>query len=204
MEASELIDHLAQNVTGTALTLVGYMLASSGFLNGAGDDDKEGDYDYQLGKQAYSVNIGDATFSLSWLSPVAMPLFVGANAYEQLVEGKEWNGDVVVETLAQTLDPLSEMSFISSLDSVLSSYDSGFEKFAGIGETMAQNYITQFVPTLSSQIATVMDDTKRTTKVAANSDFKFFDETINNLKYKIPGLRQLLEPTTDIWGNEVK
>jgi hypothetical protein len=204
MEASELVDHLAQNVTGSALALVGYMLASAGFLNGAGDDDKEGEYDYQLGKQAYSVTIGDATFSLSWLSPVAMPLFVGANAFEQLVEGKEWNGDVVVETLAQTLDPLSEMSFLSSLDSVLSSYDSGIMKFAGIAETAAQSYIGQFVPTMSSQIATVLDDTKRTTKVAADSEFKFFDEVINNLKYKIPGLRETLEPTTDIWGNEVK
>lgn len=204
MEASELVDHLAQNVTGSALTLVGYMLASAGFLNGAGDDDKEGEYDYQLGEQAYSVNIGGATYSLSWLSPVAMPLFVGANAYEQLVEGKEWNGDVVVETLAQTLDPLSEMSFISSLDSVLSSYDSGLQKFAGIFETAAQNYVTQFAPTLMSQIATVTDDTKRSTKVAADSDFKFVDETINKLLYKIPGLRQTLEPSTDIWGNEVK
>lgn len=204
MEASELVDHLAQNVTGSALTLVGYMLASAGFLNGAGEDDKEGEYDYQLGEQSYSVNIGDATFSLSWLSPVAMPLFVGANAYEQLVEGKEWNGDVVVETLAQTLDPLSEMSFISSLDSVLSSYDSGIEKFAGIFETAAQSYVGQFVPTLSSQVAQVMDDTKRSTKVAADSDFKFFDETVNKLMYKIPGLRSLLEPSTDIWGNEIK
>lgn len=204
MEASEMVDHLAQNITGSALSLVGYLLAQSGFLNGAGDDDKEGDYDYQLGKQAYSVNIGDATYSLSWLSPVAMPLFVGANAYEQLVEGKEWNGDVVVETLAQTLDPLSEMSFISSLDSVLSSYDSGIQKFAGIGETMAQNYITQFAPTFMSQVATVMDDTKRSTRVSGDSDFKFVDQTINKLKYKIPLLRETLEPSTDIWGNEVK
>ena len=204
MEASEMVDHLAQNVTGSALALVGYMLAQSGLLNGAGEDDKEGEYDYQLGEQAYSVNIGGATFSLSWLSPVAMPLFVGVNAYEQLVEGKEWNGDVVVETLAQTLDPLSEMSFISSLDSVLSSYDSGIQKFAGIGETMAQNYITQFAPTLMSQVATVMDDTKRSTKVAGDSDFKFVDQTINKLKYKIPFLRETLEPSTDIWGNEVK
>lgn len=204
MEASELVDHLAQNVTGSALALVGYLLASGGFLNGAGEDDKEGEYDYQLGEQAYSITIGDATFSLSWLSPVAMPLFVGANAYEQLVEGKEWNGDVVVETLAQTLDPLSEMSFISSLDSVLSSYDNGLQKFAGIVEAMIQNYSSQFVPTLSSQIATVMDDTKRSTKVAGDSDFKFVDETINKLKYKIPFLRETLEPSTDIWGNEVK
>ena len=204
MEASELVDHLSQNITGTALTLVGYMLASSGFLNGGGEDDKEGKYDYQLGEQAYSINIGDATFSLSWLSPIAMPLFVGANAYEQLVEGKEWNGDVVMETLAQTLDPLSEMSFLSSLDSVLSSYDSGIQKFAGIAQSAAQSYATQFIPTLSSQVAAVMDDTKRTTKVAGDSGFKFVDETINNLKYKIPFLRETLEPSTDIWGNEVK
>ena len=204
MDASELIDHLAQNVTGSALTLVGYMLAQSGMLNGAGEDDKEGEYDYQLGEQAYSINIGDATYSLSWLSPVAMPLFVGANAYEQLVQGKEWNGDVVIETLAQTLDPLSEMSFISSLDDVLSSYDSGMQKFAGIFETAAQSYVSQFAPTLMSQVAQVMDDTKRSTKVSGDSGFKFVDETINKLKYKIPFLRETLEPSTDIWGNEVK
>lgn len=204
MEASEMIDHLAQNITGTALTLLGYMLASAGFLSGGGEDDKEGKYDYQLGEQAYSVNIGGTSYSLSWLSPTAMPLFVGANAYEQLVEGKEWNGDVVVETLAQTLDPLNEMSFLSGLTSVLSSYDSGMQKFAGIGETMVQNYATQFVPTAVSQVATVMDDTKRTTKVSGDSDSKFVDGLINKLKYKIPGLRETLEPSTDIWGNEVK
>lgn len=204
MEASTLIDHVAQNTTGTALTLVGFMLARAGFLNGGGEDDKEGKYDYQLGEQAYSLKIGNKTYSLSWLSPVAIPMFVGANAYEQLVEGKEWNGDVVVETLAQTLDPLSEMSFLSGINTVLSSYDSGMEKFAGMFESMAQNYITQFIPTLSSQVASTLDDTKRSTKVAGDSDFKFVDETKNKLMYKIPGLRNLLEPSTDIWGNEIK
>lgn len=204
MDASTLIDHLAQNVTGTALTIAGYLLAQAGVLNGAGDDDKEGSYDYQLGEQGYSLKIGDQTYSLSWLTPVSMPLFVGANAYEQLVEDKGWSGDVVMETLAQTLDPLSEMSFLSGLDNVLSSYDSGIEKFMGIGTSMVQNYATQFVPTLSSQVAAITDDTKRTTKVGADSDFRIVDETVNQLKYKIPGLRQTLEPVTDIWGNEVK
>lgn len=204
MEASTMIDHLAQNITGSALTLLGYALAQSGFISGGGEDDKEGKFDYQLGAQSYAVNIGGQSYSLSWLSPVAMPLFVGANAYEQLVEGKEWNGDVVVETLAQTLDPLNEMSFLSGLNSVLSSYDSGMQKFAGIGEAMVQNYATQFVPTLSSQVATVTDDKKRSTKVSGDSGFAAFEGIINKLKYKIPGLRQTLEPSTDIWGNEVK
>lgn len=204
MEASTLIDHLSQNVTGTALALIGYALARSGFISGGGEDDKEGKFDSRLGAQSYAVNIGGQSYSLSWLSPVAMPLFVGANAYEQLEEGKEWNGDVVVETLAQTLDPLNEMSFLSGLNQVLSSYDSGMQKFAGIGEAMVQNYVTQFVPTLSSQVAAVTDDTKRTTKVAGDSGFKAFDGIVNQIKYKIPGLRQTLEPSIDIWGNEVK
>lgn len=222
MQASQVVDNLAQGVTGSALVYVGYMLAMSGLLSGGGEDDKEGSYDYQLGEQAYSltipegkydfqlgektysINFDGASYSLSWLSPVAMPLFVGANAYEQLVEGEEWNGDVVMETLAQTLDPLSEMSFLSSLDSALSSYDSGVEKFAGIGETMLQSYLGQFIPTLSSQVASTLDDTKRSTKVAGDSDFELVDETINKLKYKIPFLRETLEPSTDIWGNEVK
>lgn len=204
MSAGVWIDHLAQNITGTALTVLGYLLAKSGVLTGAGDDDKEGKYDYQLGEQGYALKIGDQTYSLSWLTPVSMPLFVGANAYEQLVEDKGWSGDVVMETLAQTLDPLSEMSFLSGLDSALSSYDSGIEKFMGIGKSAIQNYATQFVPTALSQVAAITDDTKRSTKVAADSDFKMLDETVNKIKYKIPGLRNTLEPSTDIWGNEIK
>ena len=204
MEASQMIDNLSQGLTGTGLMLAGYMLAMSGFLNGAGKEDKEGKYDYQLGKQSYSVNIGGNTYSLSWLTPMAMPLFVGANAFETLTENKEWDGNVVIDALTQTLDPMSEMSVLSGLTNVLSSYESGSGIWADIGITAGQNYVTQFVPTLSSQIATVMDDKQRSTKVAGNSDFIPLEETVNKLKLKIPVLRQTLEPSTDVWGNEVK
>jgi hypothetical protein len=204
MEASTLVDNIAKNTVGTALTLVGYMLAKAGFLSGGGDDDKEGKYDSQLGEQGYSININGQSYSLSWLSPVAIPMFVGANAYEQLEEDKEWNGDVVMETLAKTLDPLSEMSFLSGLNDVLSSYDSGMQKFAGIGETMISNYASQFIPTILSQTASTLDDTKRSTKVSGDSGWKFAENLYNQVAYKIPGLRNTLEPATDIWGNEVK
>jgi hypothetical protein len=203
MEVSEAIDHVAQTLTGTSLALIGYALASSGILNGAGGEDKEDKYDYQLGKQSYSFNFDGDTFSLSWLSPVAMPLFVGANAYEQLVEDQEWDYNVVIEALAQTLDPLNEMSFLSSLSDVLSSYDSGMAAFGGMLETAAQNYVTSFVPTLSSQIAQISDDKKRSTKISADSSADFLEETWNAIRYKIPGLRQTLEPSTDIWGREI-
>lgn len=204
VKATETVDHIAQSLTGWALFAMGYFFAQAGILNGAGEDDKESKYDYQLGEQAYSFNFNGDTYSLSWLSPVAMPLFVGANAYEQLVEEKDWDANVTFEAICQTLDPLSEMSFLSSLDSVLSSYDSGIQKFGGIFETAAQSYVGQFIPTLSSQVAAATDDTKRSTKASADSGFKFGDSLMNQIKYKIPGLRQTLEPTTDVWGNEVK
>lgn len=204
MEASQVIDNLSKGATGSALTYIGYMLAMSGLLIGGGEDDKEGKYDYQLGKQSYSIKFGGNTYSLSWLTPVAMPLFVGANAYEMAKEGKDLTFDSTMDALAQTLDPMSEMSFLSSLDSVLTSYESGAGKFMGIFETAGQNYVTQFAPTLMSQIAQVTDDKKRSTQVSADSDARIIEQTINKLKYKIPLLRETLEPTIDIWGNEVK
>ena len=205
MEASTLIDHISQNTVGSALTLVGYMLAQMGFLNGGGEEDKESKYDYQLGEQSYSINIGGKSYSLSWLSPVAMPLMVGANFYEQLVEDKEWNSDVIIETLTQTLDPLSEMSFLSSLTGVLSSYEtSDMGKLQGMFETMGQNYVTQFIPTALSQVAGTLDDTKRSTTSTKGEGNQFINTTINKIKYKIPILRETLEPSIDIWGNEIK
>jgi hypothetical protein len=49
-----------------------------------------------------------------------------------------------------------------------------------------------------------MDDKKRSTKIGADSGQDFLDETWNKIKYKIPGLRETLEVSTDIWGREIK
>ena len=203
-DITEAIDQAAQGLTGSALFAMGVFLASVGVLNGAGEDDKEGQYDYQLGEQAYSFNFNGSSYSLSWLSPVAIPLFAGANLYEIAVEQEEWDMNVAIDTAAQTLDPLSEMSFLSGLDDVLSSYESGMGKFAGAAGSMVQNYATQFIPTASSQLAATLDDTKRSTKASKDSGWAFGEETFNKVMYKIPGLRNFLEPSTDIWGNEVK
>ncbi len=202
ISASQFVDNLSQGLTGTSLTLLGYALAKAGFLKGAGDDDKEGKYDSQLGDSEYSIKIGGNSYSLSWLSPVAMPLFVGTNIFEQLEEQKEWDANIIVDTLAKTFDPLNEMSFLQSLTNVLTSYSSGTQKLAGMGESMVQNYTSQFFPTLFGQIASVFDDKKRSTKVSKNSPYRFGEQTVRSIMYKLPGLRNKLEVATDIWGNE--
>ena len=202
IEASQFIDKLSQGLTGTSLTLLGYALAKSGILTGSGGDDKDDKYDKQLGNTGYSLNIGGNSYSISWLSPVAMPLLVGSNAYEQLEEEKDWDMNVVSDTLAKTLDPLNEMSFMQGLTNALQSYGSGTDKIKGALESTGQNYVGQFFPTLFSQFASTIDDKKRSTKASNNSKYKFGEQTVRSIMYKLPGLRQQLEVATDIWGNE--
>ena len=204
IEASQYVDNISQGLTGTSLALLGYALAKAGILNGSGEDDKESKFNSYLGKTGYSIKIGDKYYSLSWLSPVAMPLFVGSNMYEQLEEDKGWDANVVTEALAKTLDPLNEMSFLSGLTDALNSYDKGTDKIKGIGESVMQSYASQFFPTLLSKISSVADDTKRSTQVSSNSSYKFGEQTMRSIMYKIPGLHSKLEPVTDIWGNDVK
>lgn len=202
INGSQFIDNISQGLTGTSVALLGYALAKAGILSGGGDDDKEGKYDSQLGKQSYALNIGGKTYSISWLSPTGMPLLVGANLYEKLEEDKDWSFDVIADTLANTLDPMSEMSFLSSLTDVLKSYNTGgTQMIKSMGEAGAQSYILQFFPTLFGQLASTLDDTKRSTKASNNSNWKFGEETIRKIMLKVPGLRNQLEEQTDIWGN---
>ena len=204
INASQFIDNLSQGLSGTTLTILGYALAKAGILTGANGDDKDDKYDSYLGKQGYSIKIGNKYYSLSWLSPTAMPMFVGANIHEQFEDKKGWDMNVLSESLAKTLDPLNEMSFVSSLTDALNSYGSGNDKIKGMGESVIQSYIGQFFPTLFSQFASVGDDTKRSTKASSDSPYKFGEQTVRSIMYKIPGLRNKLEPSTDIWGNEIK
>lgn len=200
--ASQYIDNLAQGTTGTGLMVLGYILASMGMVTGAGDEDKEAVYDSQLGGQSYSIVIGGKSYSIDWLSPVAMPFLVGAQAYEVQEKEMEITPDLFFEAVANTLDPMQEMSFMSSFNQVMRTY--AYNGIQGVLEDTAQNYVLQYVPTLSSQIAATADDTKRSTAAGKDSKFRFGEETYRKFAYKIPGLRQTLEPTLDIWGNEVK
>lgn len=203
INASQYIDNLSQGMTGTSLMLIGYALAKAGFITGDSGDDKEGKYDIQLGNQGYALKFGNNTYSLSWLSPVAMPLLIGANAYSELENKDGWDANIVIDTLAKTIDPVSEMSFVSGLTDALNSYKQGsMQMLSDMAQNTISNYTMQFIPTLLSQIASVGDSKVRSTSVNRDSSFKFGDKLAKQAMYKIPGLRNMLPVATDVWGNE--
>lgn len=216
------IDNLAKGLTGTGVAVLGYALADGGILKASGsDDDKKEKYDEELGNQTYSIKIGDKTYSLDWLSPVGIPLFVGAelkalkdsrakeNNSISTDDDEKFNQVVksfenLANAMANSISPMSEMSMISGLTSALKSYDQDSTKMlATMGTNAIKSYVNQFVPTILGQMARTTDDYERTTTSTKTGVLtKAIDQTKLQVMSKIPGLRQKLPTKSDIWGAE--
>lgn len=201
--ANEYIDRISQGLTGTGLTLLGVFLAKIGLISGSSKD-KDEKYKESIGaRQAYSLNIGDKHYDLSWASPSAMPLMVGAELYETL-EKKDADLDIndAIDALTKTLDPLSEMSMIQSINSTLKTYSSEGASGAilGAAKNAGKSYASQFIPTLGSQFNKIVDKTARTTKASRTAPIKDVDSFLRQSANKTPFASFLLEPSTDVWG----
>ena len=224
INVNQYIDNLSKGLTGSAITVLGYALAEAGVLKASGgDDEKKEQFDEQSGKQAYSIQIGDKTFSIDWLAPVGIPLMVGAEIHEGLSQNKDEKtskssddeeplnkfldrAQVVTDSMASTLNPMVEMSMISGLVSSIRSFAKGdTQALSGMMTNMGKSYINQFVPTGLGHIAKATDTVERdTTSTKSGTVEKAIDSTINQIKSKVPGLRQTLPTKKDIWGEEQK
>lgn len=215
MKGVVLINGLSKQTVGAGLLVMGYMLAKSGVLTADSGDDKDDKFEKDQGaKMDFSLRLpasivgegaSKVSLDLSWLSPSSMPLLVGAAMHEQFSKHEGINEDMIIESLAGVLDPLSEMSCISSFTDVLDSYSkTSAGKFMGIAKSTSQNYISQFIPTVSGQIAKVFDTNKRSTYADKSSSHQFSQETIRKLMFKIPGLRNMLPEQTDYLGENKK
>lgn len=224
ISVNKYIDNLSKGLTGTGIAVLGYALADAGILKASGsDDDKKENYDEAIGKQSYSLQIGDKTYSLDWLAPVGIPLFTGAEAFSLKQSKQDEKSSLSTEDnketnklinslenwangMANAISPMSEMSMISGLTSALTSYQQDSTQMIGSMLTNAgKSYVNQFVPTLLGQTAKTMDKYERsTTSTKTGLLPKAIDQTKLQMMSKIPGLRQKLPTKTDIWGNELK
>ena len=175
-KASVFIDSLSKQLSGGLLAYAGYLLAKNGWLVGGGDDDdSEKKLEKNLGAMNYSIKIGNDYYDISFLSPSAMPLLMGANLNEAL-KGKG-------------------VSFMSSVQDVLKSYNSGAKGLSDMGSSALTGYISQYIPTLMSQFASSRDKYER-----SKGGNTFIEKTKQKLMYKVPGLREQLPKKVNVWG----
>lgn len=219
INANQYINKISKGLTGTGIALLGYALTSAGILKASGSGDDKDDYEKAQGKQTYSIKIGDNTYTLDWLAPAGIPLFIGSELYQiSKADAEEKKGgnatqseiaqsaENIFNAMTTTMNPMTEMTMLSGLTSTLKSYaNDPAQTLGNILINTGKSYVTQSVPTALGQVARSTDDKERSTSSTESNVFtKAIDSTKNQIMSKVPGLRQLLPVATDVWGNEAK
>ena len=207
--ATDAVDSIASGLTGTGLLVLGAYMAAEGFFGAtlhvrAGDDDKEEDFEKSMGGQDYALQIGDKSYSLDWAVPAAMPLFAGAAIMESAQKGGG-TFDAVADALLGMQDVVLETSMLSSLNDLIANISYADSPVLYIADKAASSYAGQYIPTIGSKVASVFDDTVRKSYVEKgtgqlSSDVNYF---LQGAAKKVPGARNQLQPSIDLWGNEV-
>ena len=204
--ANEVIEDFAKGLTGTGILLLGFLLARLGFISGSEDEDKKKkQFDKMVGEQAYSLNIGEHTYTIDWLTPVCMPLFVGVKLNELLSEGEELDAAAVFDAVSTISEPLLELSVFSGINDVLEAtrYNEANAFFA-ISSEMVSSYVLQALPTITGQISRIADGTKRNYYYSDKNSILpgVLQRFLGRAASKIPFASYLFEPSIDAWGRE--
>lgn len=191
MQQKKFVNSMSKAIAGSILYLIAGTLAHTGAITGSADDDEDVRNFEQnvLGIQPYSIKIGDKTFTYSWASPLNAPLAIMADTYKMSKNNEKWF-DILTNAFKVAGETFVENSFLQGVKSL-------FED--GLIESIL-DLPSQFVPTLFSQFATLFDKNKRQT-------FEYGDKlktTVNQMKTKIPGLKNTLAPTVNTFGEEVE
>ena len=208
------INNIAKGLTGTGIFALGTLLSSLGVLN-VGDDDEEDKAERKLlGGQNYSVNVGDGTYTIDFLSPAALPLFMGGKVYETVVS--VLNGDEIkatefmLDVMKGVAEPMFAQTMLDGIDGAFEaiSRDSAYDDTAGASfmalvNYCAENWAQQFVPSFLGGIARTADDTVRSYYNEPGKDEGLLDNLMVGIKKKLPGKTDETPAKLDMWGQPI-
>ena len=205
LDVAEFIDHLSAGLSGTAVAVLGYLLASLGYIRGK-KDDKEEEFEKLQGYQDYSLQIGDVSATIDWAAPTALPLFTGAAVHSMIRDGKSLEWKDAWDAMMMIAEPMMSLSMLDGLNNVLSSasYADDSQKLATVASSAFTSYLGQAFPTLLGQVARSVDGTRRSTYIDKNSPVptaiqRFVQSSVQN---KIPVWESQKIPYIDVWGRE--
>lgn len=204
--ATEAIDNIAAGLSGTVIMALGAWLAHLGLLTGGGSDDrKENSFDRLQGGQTYALKIDDKTYTIDWMAPVSLPLFVGAEAYNMAKsDDPEMTFIQFLDAASRITEPMLNLSMLDGLNSSIRAVAGSESPIADFVLNAAGNYVGQAVPTVLGKVARSIDGTRRNSYyVDKNSPLpKFLQLPAQKMMAKIPGVSMLLPPSVDQWGRE--
>lgn len=203
-QSSEIINSISEGLTGSAIMVLGGWLASMGVLRATGKEEEKG-LDTAEGKQDYSFQLGNHSYTMDWTTPASMPLIMGASLYENGV-----SIDNIITAAASLGDPVLDTMMLQSVQDTIdtirySGTDGTLGTLGNLGVQVGSSYAGQFVPTALGQVARSVDDTRRDSYGGGDSSLsRSVNRFIRKQENKIPFLSETNEPYVDVWGNERK
>lgn len=204
----DVVNSLAKSLTGTGIFALGAWLRSQGFLTGGPDGDEDKDYFDQLnGDQNYAIRftVGGKTynFTLDWLTPAAMPLFMGGQFMDILEKGFENLTFADLENVFTSIaDPMLQMSMLQSLNDSLDNIKYTDNNLGQFFINAAVSYLTQgFANTMLGQIERSTEKNRMTTYVDKDSQVPaWMQRQLGSLSQKIPGWDYHQVEYRNSWG----
>lgn len=205
MISSDAINSLSRGLSGTMIVALGFFLKSMEWITDKDDEDKKkSKFDDMIGEQSYALKFGDHTYTIDWMAPSSLPLFVGVELAKIAEYGSADFGDML-DSLTKITDPLLELSCLQGISNTLKSASySTTDALSAVMTQMAISYFTQAFPTLGGQIARSIDPTRRATYVDKESAFPIVvQRAVQQAMAKVPFATYILQPKIDMWGNDV-
>ncbi len=202
---ADIVNSLSKTLTGTGLFLAGMALQNAGLLRGGDDDDdNQSTLDDLTGHQAYSLELPNGvSYTLDWMTPAAMPLFMGAQLNELRQDGGIELKDLE-KSLTSIAEPMLEMSMLSGVNSTIDDLKYSDDNFGQMAISLAVSYLTQgLTNSLVGQLERMSEDVRMSTYTDKNSAVPtWLQRTIGKSSAKMPGVDYHQIPYVDQWGEE--
>lgn len=221
-EQAKAVTDFGRAFNGTMGIALFAVLAGAGVMNVAGDDDKdkealeksEGITGTQLNLSALNRWIagestewrdGDDLVSIGFLDPINAQMTYGALLADCYKDEGLTFANVAGGNLESAFQSVMDLPAMSQFQEIANGYkyskaDTTGGKVAEAALRYGASQATSFVPNVVSGVAQGVDGTVRDTY---NGD-TVWENSLNAMKSKIPGLRETLPAALDNWGQEKK
>ena len=202
MTANQLINHMAQGLTGSSLFALGMLMANLGLFRTKDEDkDRKKYFDQENGEQDYALVFDGGTYTIDWLDPMIVPIAMGAEAFKAFGENDGLSLENLINIAASVADPMFETSMLSGISKNLSGFETNSTQWWGqIAKNAITTYASQYVPSMLGATARTVDDTRRSSYTDKKGLEKFARQTLN----KIPFASRKSEPYINKQGEEEK
>lgn len=184
----------AKVATGSMLFAVAGLMAANGILTGGADKEYKDGTAALIGKQEYSIKIGDRQYSFSRLDPFGMFFGVTADMYElaSKMDEREWSetaGGLILAFSNNLANKTYLKGLIDFSDAILKSNGS-----ASKTEKWLTSFATSFIPNFMNQ----------TNRIHIDNQLKEVSSFMDAVKARVYGLSQEVAPRRDPITGEIK